>query len=170
MPKSRYEQNIVRKPGIRGPDKEASYPDKLDVKGKADTGPMIWWSKEMVKGSKTLLETGIISQDCIVGSGRPGSFSPHKNINLNGEYFMFLGTNPDDPLDLGAVAEFFLGEGPTLEKVVIDHSATVYVPPGLGHFPIVWKNVKRPVMFIVVVPESDENSTMAPVSMVGRPL
>lgn len=171
MESSRYEQYIIRKPGIRGKNNEVIIPDKLDVQGKPDTGPIIWWSSDQVKGTKILLESGIISGDCIVGTGQKGSFRPHKTTNFGGEFFMFLGTNPEDPMDLGAEAEFYLGEGPTLEKVVITRSTTVFVPPGVGHFPIVWKNVRRPVQFVVVIPDGwDENAVTVPVSMEGRPV
>jgi hypothetical protein len=163
---ARYEQNIIRKPGVRGKKGEVIIPDKIETKGKPDTGPLVWWSEELAKGTKTVLESGIISKDCIVGTGRNGNFAPHRSTC--GEYFMFLGTNPDDPLDLGAEAEFYLGEGPTLEKVTINHSTNVYVPPGVGHFPLIWKNVRRPVVFVVVVADIGDMKAF-PVSLEGRP-
>jgi hypothetical protein len=170
MAESRYEQYIMRKPGIRGMGGRIETVEVITPKLPGfDTGPLVWWSPEQIEGTEVVLESGIISGGGIVGNGKPNSFEPHKTTNYDGEFFMFLGTDPDDPMDLGAEAEFYLGEGETLEKVTINRSACVYVPPGVGHFPLIWKNVKRPVMFVVVVPSTTERDVTTPVSLEGRP-
>jgi hypothetical protein len=173
MAKSRYEKYTIRKPNIMLGSKEVAV-DKIETKGKPDTGPIVWISNELITEACARLESGIISKDLVVGTGQPGSFKPHKHENF-AEIFTFLGTNPDDPLELGAEAEFWLGEGETLEKVVITTSTSVYVPAGVAHFPLVWKNVKRPCMFIVVAchgPEKGATGKNAPVaaSLKGRPV
>jgi hypothetical protein len=89
-----------------------------------------------------------------VGNGE--DFNPHKHDYE--EIFLFLGTDPDDTGKLGAEIEFWLGEGDDLEKVVITTSSAVYVPAGLAHFPQVWKNVRRPVMTMVIMPTTGERN------------
>jgi hypothetical protein len=42
--------------------------------------------------------------------------------------------------------------------VVINTSSAVYVPAGLAHFPQIWKNVRRPVMTMVIMPTTGERN------------
>ena len=69
------------------------------------------------------------------------------------EIFIFFGNDPYDTSYLGGSGEFWLGEGKDLEKIEFDESCSVYVPAGLGHFPLFFRNVKSPIMMGVVVPE-----------------
>ena len=66
------------------------------------------------------------------------------------EIFLFLGTDPDDTGYLGAEIEFWLGEGDDLEKIKLDTSSGVYVPPGVGHFPLICRNVESKIMMMVI--------------------
>jgi hypothetical protein len=66
------------------------------------------------------------------------------------ELFLFFGTNPKDPDDLGGEVEFWMGEGADLEKVKINTTSLVYVPKGLLHLPLFFRNVKRPILHVVV--------------------
>ena len=65
-------------------------------------------------------------------SGHP----PH--IHKEPELLFHIGTNPDDPSDLGAEVVFYMG--PELEEHVITKSNVVYIPPNFIHCP--WKPVK----------------------------
>ena len=170
MVASRYDKYVIRKPAVIAQGGRLEIPDKIDLAGKVDTGPLVWCASKIISEASVGLESGIISGEHLVGTGGPNSFKPHKTTNYDGEFFMFLGTNPEDPMDLGADAEFYLGEGEDMEKVLINTSTCVYVPPGLGHFPLRWKNVKRPVMFVVFVPSmGGEDEKTEFISMEGRP-
>jgi len=59
------------------------------------------------------------------------------------EYLVFIGTNPEDPFDLGGEVEIWLGDE---EKHVITRSSTVFVPRGLYHTPIHFNRVDRPII------------------------
>jgi hypothetical protein len=172
MAESRYEKYIVRKPGVRGKEGQVEFPDKVVAKSKADTGPLLFFPPELTKEVCTGAEYGIITGELAVGTGQPGSFKPHKH-NF-GELFLFCGTNPDDLSDLGAEAEFCLGEDDELEKVIIDTPSSVYVPAGLAHFPLTWRKVRRPVVFVVVAGASMEQiehmERPKEASMKGRPV
>jgi hypothetical protein len=128
------------------------------------------WSPKLIKGAHQVIEYGIITGDVAVGDGSPNTFKPIKSYNDGGVFFLLLGTNPKDLSDLGAEAEFWLGEGEALEKVVITTPSCVYVPPGTGRFPLIWKNVKRPCIFVVFVPSFTESSRSEPASLEGRPM
>jgi mannose-6-phosphate isomerase-like protein (cupin superfamily) len=57
-----------------------------------------------------------------------------------GEIFGFIGTNRDDPGDLGGELEYWLGG----EKYLITRSCLVWVPPMVKHCPIQFNRIDRP--------------------------
>ncbi|PPK65179.1 hypothetical protein V5P93_003616 [Actinokineospora auranticolor] len=62
------------------------------------------------------------------------------------EVLLWMGSNPDDINDLGAVAELTI-EGEVYE---ISTSASVYIPAGVRHCPLGYKSVDRPFQFIAL--------------------
>jgi hypothetical protein len=154
MAESRYEKYIVRKPALVRGDLSDEVPetDKIPAQSPVDTGPRVIFSKSLVKDANSIVEYGYISGDTVVGNGQ--DFTPHKHDYE--EIFLFLGTNAEDTTDLGAEVEFWVGEGDELEKVVFNTSSSIYIPPGVAHFPQIWRNVKRPVMTMVIMPTSGE--------------
>jgi len=137
--------------------------DAIPALNQVNTGPRVIFSNDLIVNAKTKIEYGYITGDTAVGNGE--DFVPHKH-NYE-EIFLFLGTDPQDTAKLGAEVEFWLGEGDTLEKVVFTTSSAVYVAPGVAHFPQIWKNVKRPVMTMVIMPTTGER-VLEPVPMKGR--
>jgi len=77
-----------------------------------------------------------------LGIGHP----PH--IHQDAELLFHIGTNPDDPTDLGADVELYMGE--EMERYVINKTCVVYIPPHFIHCP--WKPLvtRRPWIFIEV--------------------
>jgi hypothetical protein len=71
---------------------------------------------------------------------------PH--IHKDAEILFHIGTNPDDPMDLGAEVEMCMG--PEMEKHVFNRTTVIYIPPNFIHAP--WKPIKttRPWIFIEV--------------------
>lgn len=159
MKESKYEKYVIRRPAILVRDgdiyvDEVPETDELPVWDTRDTGPRVIFSNDFIKNATTKIEYGFITGDKNVGDGK--DFNPHKH-NYQ-EIFLFLGTDSKDTSKLGAEIEFWLGEGDDLEKVVIKTSSAVYVPAGLAHFPQIWKNVKRPVMTMVIMPTAGERN------------
>jgi hypothetical protein len=168
MAESKFEKYIVRKPAVVvrvGDDYVDRIPegDEIPALNEVNTGPRVIFSNELIANAKTKVEYGFITGDTAVGNGE--DFVPHKHDYE--EIFLFLGTNPQDTAKLGAEVEFWLGEGDTLEKVVFTTSSAVYVAPGVAHFPQIWKNVKRPVMTMVIMPTTGERH-LEPIPMKGR--
>ena len=81
---------------------------------------------------------------------------PH--IHRDAELLFHIGTNPDDPMDLGAEVEMYMG--PELERHVFSTTTVIYIPPNFIHAP--WRPLKtdRPWIFIEVNqgPEHTEKS------------
>jgi hypothetical protein len=165
MAKSKYEKYVTRKPAIINSDYAEEVPktEKVPLRTPYDTGPLVIFSKERIKEASSIIEYGIVSGDMTIGDG---SFvSKHKHDYE--EIFMFLGTDPKDPQDLGAEVEFWIGEGDDQEKIVFNTSSSIYVPPNTAHFPQIWRNVRRPVFTVVVMP-SLKIKQLKPVSSKGK--
>ena len=139
MAESRYEKYIVR---------EAKSPPDLTPYLLDGMIPFRWMEMNQTKGlieeAKTMVEFSWITKDCSMGhsAGR----GPHKHDC--DEVFIFLGTDPENPSDLGAEVEFWLGEGEESDKLEFNTSSFVFVPTNLLHMPIFFRNVKRPVLRI----------------------
>ncbi len=75
-----------------------------------------------------------------------GGHPPH--IHKDAELLIHIGTNPDDPMDLGAEVEMYMG--PELERHVFNRTTVIYIPPNFIHSP--WRPIKtvRPWIFIEV--------------------
>ena len=71
---------------------------------------------------------------------------PH--IHKDAELLFHIGMNPDDPMDLGAEVEMYMG--PELERHVFNRTTVIYIPPNFIHAP--WRPIKttRPWIFIEV--------------------
>ena len=62
-----------------------------------------------------------------------------------GEFLYFIGSDPDNPEDLGAVVEIGIGE--EWQKLTFDKTAVLYFRTGLQHAPVYVKKVDRPFYF-----------------------
>ena len=168
MEETKYEKYIVRKPAVVvrvGDDYIDKVPEtaEIPVMNDVNTGARVIFSSDLIANAKTKVEYGYITGDTAIGTGE--DFVPHKHDYE--EIFLFLGTDPQDTARLGAEVEFWLGEGDDLEKAVFTTSSAVYVAPGVAHFPQLWKNVQRPVMFMVIMPTTGERK-LEPVSISER--
>jgi hypothetical protein len=163
MVASRYEKYIVRKPAIikrvtpEYVSIEVPKGDKIPAQSSVDTGPLVICSEYFLKDTTTKVEYGFIMGDTEIGTGK--GFGAYKHNY--GEIFVFLGTNPHDTQYLGAETEYWLGEGESLEKVKFTTSSSIYVLPGVAHFPLIWRNVKNPVMMVVIVPTTSKHKAIS---------
>lgn len=176
MAKSRYEHLVVRKPNMMRPgNREVAIDEMKANRPGVDTGAFVLCSQDLIKNSKVGFEYGIISRDQIIGTdpvpaAQGGGLGPHKDVGHD-HLFCFLGTDPNNPSDLGGEVEFWLGEGDEIDKVVVDTPSAIYVPEGLAMFPMIWRNVRRPIIMCVVASAGihKETEEQIAVSMEGRP-
>jgi len=157
MAESRYEKYIIRKAEIilgPGPDGALKFgiPEtyKVPLSNKTTTGPRLIFNNDNVKEASSKIEYGWIL-------GETTLLSPDKNYGAHkhdyAEIFIFFGNDAYDTSYLGGEGEFWLGEGDDTGKITFNESCSVYVPAGLGHFPLFFRNVKSPIMMGVVVPQ-----------------
>ncbi len=75
-----------------------------------------------------------------------GGHPPH--IHKDAELIFLIGTDTNNPLDLGAEVEFCMGK--EMEQHIITQSSVVYIPPNFIHCPYVIRKADRPWIFIQV--------------------
>ncbi len=79
------------------------------------------------------------------------------------EVLCFIGSDPDNPRDLGAEIEFHIdGEPHTFSK-----NTTIYIPKGVPHCPFYHKRVDRPFLLVVFAvvdkyPSAEEDKLLNP--------
>lgn len=99
---------------------------------------IVWTDNDVIPGSN-LFWALRITPDRI-----PPVHGPH--THKDPELLVMLGTDPDDPYDLGAEIDLYMG--PEMEKHTITKSTMVYIPANFLHCPIRYRNVRRPLIFI----------------------
>lgn len=77
-----------------------------------------------------------------------GKISHGPHMHKYPELMMHLGTDPDNPLDLGAEVEMCVG--PEMEKHVITQSTIIYLPANFIHSPWTIKKVTRPFLLVTI--------------------
>jgi hypothetical protein len=157
MTGSKYEKYVTRKAEtVLGPGPDGvvkfGFPKTYKITDKkiTTTGPRMIFSNDHIKEATSKIEYGWILADMtLLNSGK--NYGAHKHDYP--EIFIFFGNDPYDTGYLGGEGEFWLGEGDGTEKIKFDTSVSIYVPAGVGHFPLFFKNVKSPIMMGVVVPK-----------------
>jgi hypothetical protein len=158
MKESRYEKYIVRKtlpPAHAGPN------EGIRAKDWINTGALVLSNHKLFNETNSIVEWGMVTADSGINIAPP-------HTHDYDELFIFLGTDPKDPYDLGADYEIWLGEGNEFEKVIINTSGSLYIPSGLAHMPHFWKNVKRPVIYLMIMFDTTDY-VFKPASTEGRP-
>ena len=126
MRKFDYEQLVVRNP-LReaGPDY---------VEGRQNP-TMTYMSRTQVQLATTYLEFSWIWAP-------PSLNIPRMRHDNYDEVVWHIGSDPADPVDLGATLEFGIGN----ETFEFDTTHCCYLPRQLSHGPIKWKTVRRPMI------------------------
>ncbi len=109
-------------------------PPKNTLGGAADLKRIIRLGEDIIAGG-TYVETGWILPGAGEGSG------PKAHVHDFDEVIGFIGSDTNNPKDLGAEAEIWLGD----EKYILTGSHIIFAPKGLRHAPFIIRNVTRPV-------------------------
>lgn len=151
MAESIYEKYIVREP-TRSQHK-ISVSSWATVENSRTAPPyMLMENGQPIPGVNHMVEFLWIWKATAMGA--TNEKPPHKH-DLQ-EMFLFLGTNKDDPNDLGADIEFWMGEGEQADKLNFSTSSLIWVPPNLPHMPLIYRNVKKPLLLVIFALEAGE--------------
>ena len=101
----------------------------------------IYVDSEVVEGSYYFMAASF--QGTIDG-GAP----PIEHTHSYDEYLVFLGTNHENPRDLGGEVEVFV-DG---EQHIITKSCAVFIPAGVKHAPVYFRRVDTPIWYIATAP------------------
>jgi ferredoxin len=74
---------------------------------------------------------------------------PHIHDAL--ETYIFIGTDPDHPEDLGGTIQFWIGEGAGAKKIVINKPTTLLIPPNTVHLPMYVSELHNPIITTAIL-------------------
>jgi hypothetical protein len=142
----KWEKNLVQKP------KYEVAPGKGKIKGR-QMPTMTFMSKELVPNSTAYIEIG-----WVYTMPDPNPHVPEHDHSEHDEYVIHIGSNPDNPEDLGGEIEFVVGG----EPLKIDKTSVIYIPAGVVHGPLTFKRVDRPMLQMTVIMGAGSLAEAAP--------
>src|SRR4030043_26210 len=149
MPKTKYGKYIISE--LKMPKVEAAWsPPNLGQVGKGRGGRVLYLDNDVAPGAfymecVWIMPRPALSAEAIEKAKRIGT-GPHTHDY--DEVIAFIGTDNNDPYDLGAEVELWLGD----EKHIITKTSLVFIPAGLKHCPLVFLKVDRPVFHYTTGP------------------
>ncbi len=134
MAERKYEKYILTDlklpQGAREWDEENQYDERATR--------ILWLEDEILKGAFS-----VICSWYWKATEKEGSPS---HVHDFDEVVGFLGSDPQNPHDLGGEVEFWLED----EKYMLTKSCLIYAPKGLRHCPLRVTRVDRPFMFLAI--------------------
>lgn len=84
-----------------------------------------------------------------------GSIEPHvasRHRHNSEEIFLFLGTNPEKPNELGGEVKVWIGKDEDEELYIITKPSVIYIPADTWHNPTFYTKVDFPFIEVVLMP------------------
>jgi hypothetical protein len=132
MAERKYEKYILtelKQPeGGAERDREHGYNDRATR--------VMWLEDEIIKGASSVIISWYWK-----ATEKEGSPS---HIHDFDEIIGFIGSDPDNPTDLGGEVEFWLED----EQYFLTKSCLIYAPAGMRHCPLRVTRVERPILFL----------------------
>ena len=148
MPRTKYGKYIISE--LKQPTVEAAWSPPLTAAGKGRGGRVLYLDNDVVPGAFYTECVWVLPRPAGTPPGGPAGrkvgTEPHTHDY--DEVIAFIGTDLDDPHDLGAEVELWLGD----EKHIITKSSLVFIPAGLKHCPLTFLRVDRPVFHFTTGP------------------
>ncbi len=98
-------------------------------------------SNDLVPGSNLYLEFGWIWE---MPEPNPHIFEHTHDYD---EVVLHIGSDPNNPEDLGGEIEFVVGG----EPLIFDKTTALFVPRGVKHGPLTWRGVNRPHIEMAII-------------------
>jgi hypothetical protein len=147
MPKTKYGKYIISE--LKPPAVEAPWsPPNLGPAGKGKGGRVLYLDSKVAPGAFYMECVWVLPRPAgtVPAGGRRVGTEPHTHDY--DEVIAFFGTDLNDPYDLGAEVELWLGD----EKHIITKTSLVFIPAGLKHCPLTFLRVDRPVFHYTTGP------------------
>lgn len=135
MSDSKYARYLNQEPRIT----QMVHHDINDVKGRS-WPTRVYMSRDIVPGCNIFVSLGYIY-------GMPDP-NPHmfEHVHDSDEVVMHIGTDFDNPTDLGAEIDFQVED----EVLTMDKTCAIYLPGGVKHGPLTWKRFTRPHLQVAI--------------------
>jgi hypothetical protein len=148
MPGTKYGKYIVNK--LIPPAEEPAWNPPVSAAGKNKGGRTLYLDSQIVPGAFYMecvwvMPRPRLTLEAIEAAKKRG---PGPHSHEYDEVIAFFGTNHEDPYDLGAEVELWLGD----EKHIITKTSLVFIPAGLKHCPLVFVQVDKPVFHYTTGP------------------
>ena len=135
MDRNKYGKYIISSPKV---NKLAYHPTE-NVKG-VTFPDEIYMDSDLVEGAPVFVDIG---WRFTIPDPDPVEWTHTHDFD---EVLNFIGSDPNNPHDLGAEVEMQLGD----EKHIITTTTSIFIPKGLPHCPMIHKRVDRPYLLVVV--------------------
>lgn len=142
----RWEKNLIQKPRY---ELGASV---TPIKGR-QFPTMTFMNNELVPGSNVYIEMG-----WVYTMPDPNPHIPEHEHSDSDEIVMHIGSDVNNPEDLGGEIEFVVGG----EPLTINKTSALYVPKGVVHGPLTFKKVNRPMLQMTIVMGAGNLAEAAP--------
>jgi hypothetical protein len=146
MAESKYGKYIISE--LKMPKVEAAWSPPITAAGKNQGGRVLYLDSDVAEGAFYMECVWVLPRPAgaaMPGGGKVGT-EPHTHDY--DEVIAFIGTDLNDPYDLGAEVELWLGD----EKHIITRTSLVFIPAGLKHCPLTFLRVDRPVFHYTTGP------------------
>jgi hypothetical protein len=152
MTRKKYGRYLIKKPA-----REVTVTMPGGVKGR-EFPTMTYMSNDLVPGCNVYLEFGWIWD-------MPDP-NPHilRHSHDYDEVVLHIGSDLNNPEDLGAEIEFVVGG----EPLMINKTSAIFVPKGVKHGPLTWKRVDRPHIQMAIILGAGTLAESAPGGYKGK--
>lgn len=133
---SKYGKYIISNPKV---ENLAFHPTRKPVKG-VTFPDEIFLDSDLIEGSPLIVDIGWRFE---VPDPDPVEWEHSHDFD---EALCFIGTNPDNPRDLGGEIVFEI-DG---EKHTINTTSVIFIPKNLPHCPFIHKRVDRPFLLVAI--------------------
>jgi len=159
MQESKYARYVVSDPKVVS----VAYHPRQNVKG-VTFPDEIYLDNDLVPGAPVTIDIG---WRFTIPEPDPVEWTHTHDFD---EVLNFIGTDPDNPHDLGAEVEMQIGD----EKFVLTRTTSIFIPRGVPHCPMIHRRVDRPYLLVVVAlsnyyPSAEEDEKRNP-ERYGRPV
>ncbi len=141
MTKTRYGKYIISE--LQHPKEEAPWNPPITDARKGRGGRTLYLDNDVIPGAFYMecvwvLPCPPLDMEGIEAAKKRGPGSHEHDYD---EVIAFFGTDINNPYDLGAEVELWLGN----EQHIITKTSLVFIPAGLMHAPLIFRRVDRPV-------------------------
>ncbi len=146
MAETKYGKYIVST--LMPPPDEAPWAPPISVAGKGKGGRLFFLDANTAPGAFYTECVWVLPRPAGTGPAPGRTVGTEAHTHDYDEVIAFIGTDLNDPYDMGAEVELWLED----EKHIITRSSLVFIPAGMKHCPLTFLRVDKPVFHFTTGP------------------